>query len=265
MDPKGEFTGTIHMLIFIQILPAWIAGGGGRLGMAAAITVGFAILARLVRGVSVTGAIGGAAVSFVLYVSLGAGAFVALVSVFVLALLTTRLGYAQKEREGTAEKKGGRTAWQVFANLGVAALAAVLYASTRNAVFIVAMASALGEAAADTVSSEFGQARSHKALLITTWEEVPAGTDGGISAAGTIAGVIAAAMVSGICVAVGLVNWRGFWISTVAAIFGMLVDSFLGASLERRNFLKNDAVNFLSTIAAALVAVLFSRIVGKMS
>jgi len=247
-------------LMPFQMFGAWTTGGGRRLGVAVAVTLGFAILARLIRGVNVTGAVAGALVSFVLYLSVGAGAFVALVSVFVLASLTTRLGYAQKERDGTAEKKEGRSGSQVLANLGVAAVAALLYASTVDAIFIVAMAAALGEAAADTVSSEFGQARSHKALLITTWEEVPAGTDGGISAAGTIAGMVAATMVGGVCVAVGLLNWRGFWISTTAAIFGMLVDSFLGASLERRGVLKNDAVNFLSTVVAAGVAVLFSKL-----
>ena len=251
------------MLIFFQLFGAWGASTSVRQGTAIAVTLAFAMLARAIRGVSATGAMAGAMVSFVLYLSLGAGAFVALVSVFLLASLATRLGYAQKERHGTAEKKGGRTASQVLANLGVAAIAALLYASVGDPVFIIAVAAALGEAASDTVSSEFGQARKQKALLITTWEEVPAGTDGGVSAAGTIAGVIAAAMVSGVCVAVGLLNWRGFAIATLAAIFGMLVDSFLGASLERRGALKNDAVNFLSTVAAAALAVLFSSVFRK--
>jgi uncharacterized protein (TIGR00297 family) len=252
------------VLMPFHIFGAGTAGGGRRLGIAIAVTLGFAVLARLIRGVSVTGAVAGAVVSFVLYLSLGVGAFVVLVSVFVLASVTTRWGHAQKERDGTAEKKGGRSGSQVLANLGVAALAALLYASTVDAIFVVAMAAALGEAAADTVSSEFGQARSHKALLITTWEEVPAGTDGGISAAGTIAGMAAAAMISGVCVAVGLLNRRGFGISTMAAICGMLVDSFLGASLERRGVLQNDAVNFLSTVAAALLALLFFRLFPSM-
>jgi len=35
----------------------------------------------------------------------------------------------------------------------------------------------------------------------------------------------------------------------------MFVDSFLGATLERRRLLNNDAVNLLSTIAAALFAL----------
>jgi uncharacterized membrane protein len=39
-----------------------------------------------------------------------------------------------------------------------------------------------------------------------------------------------------------------------AALIGMLADSFLGAWLERRHLLNNDAVNFLSTLLAAASA-----------
>ena len=45
-----------------------------------------------------------------------------------------------------------------------------------------------------------------------------------------------------------------------AAVAGMLFDSLLGALLERRNLLNNDAVNFLSTVFAAALAFLFSFI-----
>ena len=237
----------------------WL-GENHRFLTAAAVTLGFAVLARVIRGVSASGAVAGAAVSFVLYMSLGAGAFAALVSVFVLAWATTRLGYARKEKRGTAEKSDGRTASQVLANLGVAAVVALLYARSGNAIFITAMAAALGEAAADTVSSEYGQARSEKALLITTWQEVPAGTDGGVSTAGTIAGMLAAAIISVVSVVVGLLNWRWFWMPMVAAIFGMLVDSLLGAWLERKNLLNNDGVNFISTLAAATMAGLLFKL-----
>jgi uncharacterized membrane protein len=34
----------------------------------------------------------------------------------------------------------------------------------------------------------------------------------------------------------------------------MVVDSFLGAWLERRGLLNNDAVNFLSTLVAAVAS-----------
>ena len=41
---------------------------------------------------------------------------------------------------------------------------------------------------------------------------------------------------------------------TAGAIVGLFFDSLLGAVLERRGWLNNDAVNALSTLAAALFA-----------
>ena len=237
----------------------WISAGSHGLLIAAVVTLAFAAVARLIRGVSRSGAVAGAIVAFVLYVTLGAGAFVALVSVFVLAWLTTRFGYSRKEQRGTAEKSDGRNAAQVFANLGVAAIAALLYGYFGSGTFILAAIAALGEAAADTVSSEYGQARNETAVLITNLQEVPAGTDGGITWTGTLAGIFAALIISLVCVAVRLLPWRLFWIPTVAAVLGMVVDSLLGACLERKNFLNNNAVNFLSTLSAASTAGMLLR------
>ncbi len=41
----------------------------------------------------------------------------------------------------------------------------------------------------------------------------------------------------------------------LGAIGGLFVDSLLGATAERRGWLNNDAVNFLSTFAAAVLAI----------
>ena len=224
---------------------------------AVVVTVVFTALARWVRGVSVSGAIAGAVVCFLLYVGAGPGAFVALVSVFALTWISTRFGYRRKEKLGTAEQPDGRTALQVLANLAVAASCAALSALTGKAVFLLAVSAALSEAAADTVSSELGQARSAKARLITTWEEVPAGTDGGVSWIGTLAGIAAATAVSLVCAFTGLVPIRWLGISIAGALAGMLTDSYLGALLERRNLLNNDVVNFLGTLAAACAAIVF--------
>ena len=226
-----------------------------RVVVAALVTVAFTALARWVRGVSRTGAVAGAVVCFLLYLGAGPGAFLALVSVFALTWITTHLGYQQKQKLGTAEKEEGRTASQVLANLGVAAVCAGVYAVGARPALLLAIAAALSEAAADTVSSELGQATSQKAWLITTWEEVAAGTDGGVSVAGTLAGVAAAAVVSAVCALSGLVLWSRFGITLTAAIVGMFADSFLGAWLERRQVLNNDAVNFLGTLVAAAGAV----------
>jgi uncharacterized protein (TIGR00297 family) len=228
--------------------PLWTAG---------IVTVIFTALGRWVRGVSFSGAIAGAAICFLLYAAAGPGAFVALVSVFALAWLSTRFGYRRKEKLGTAEKLDGRTALQVLANLAVAAICAAVSAFTvGKAAWLLAVSAALAEAAADTVSSELGQARNEKARLITTWQEVPAGTNGGVSWAGTVAGIVAATAVSWVCVLAGLVPAKWLGISIGAAIAGMVVDSYLGALLERRALLNNDAVNFLGTLIAAGAAFL---------
>jgi len=44
-------------------------------------------------------------------------------------------------------------------------------------------------------------------------------------------------------------------IAFAAAIAGLFADSLLGATLERRGWLNNDSVNFLSTAFAALIAL----------
>ena len=120
--------------------------------------------------------------------------------------------------------------------------------------FAVGLA-ALAEAAADTVSSEVGQVFGGRPRMITTLREVEPGTDGAISLAGTLAGVVAAAIVAG----AGTLALGGdrimFAVSCAGGVFGLFFDSLLGATLEERGWLNNDAVNFLSTGSAAAFAL----------
>jgi uncharacterized protein (TIGR00297 family) len=219
------------------------------------LTLAFTLLARGMRGVTNSGALAGAVICIVLYLCGGPGAFAALISVFALAWITTRLGYQRKQKLGIAERREGRKASQVLANLGVAAACAA-FSVTRHSrgLFLLAAAAALSEAAADTVSSEMGQAFGEKARLVTTWSIVPPGTDGAVSLVGTLAGAVAAGIVSSVCFVGGLLPRQWLAISAGAAILGMVADSFLGAWLERRHLINNDSVNFLSTLVAALAA-----------
>ena len=228
----------------------------GRWALAGVLTVAFTLLARRMRGVTNSGALVGAVSCFVLYLCAGPGAFAALITVFALAWITTRLGYSRKQKLGTAERRDGRKASQVLANLGVATACAALSVLGHNSrtLFLLAMAAALAEAAADTVSSELGQAFGEKARLITSWRSVPPGTDGAVSLVGTLAGVLAAGIVSSVCVLGGVLPRPWMAISAFAAILGMIGDSFLGAWLERRHLVNNDSVNFLGTLIAALAA-----------
>jgi uncharacterized protein (TIGR00297 family) len=223
------------------------------LGLAGAITLVFAGLGYAVHGVNRSGAVAGAVVCFALFAAAGPGAFAALLALFVVTWIATRVGRSRKQRLGTAERREGRRASQVLANVGASAVCAVLYAVSGEAVLLLAAAAAMAEAAADTVSSELGQAFSRRALLITSLETVPPGTDGGISIRGTAAGVLAACVMSAVCVAAGMIPARWASIAALAGVCGMLVDSLLGASLERGGRVGNDSVNFASTVTAALL------------
>ena len=232
----------------------WWADTPARLAVVLGVTGGFAFLGYRVHGVTRAGASAGAVVCLVLLASVGPGAFLTLFTLFAVTWIATRLGRARKQRLGTAERREGRSASQVFANLGVAAAAALLYSLRNDALFAAAMVAALSEAASDTVSSEMGQACSDQARLITTFQPVPAGTDGGITWCGTLAGVLAAFGIGLTAALVGVVPSGQIWIIGSAGTLGMLADSYLGAWLERRGRLRNDTVNFLSTWVAALVA-----------
>ncbi len=222
------------------------------IALAAAFALAFAWLAWRIRGVTISGAIAGACICFLLLVGAGPGAVVALGTVFALTWISTLLGRQHKQRLGTAEAKTGRRASQVLANLGIAAICATVYRFyDANAVCLIAMVAALSEAAADTVSSEIGQVVGKAPRLITTWQRVPTGTDGGVTLSGTLAGACAAAIVGLASVYTGIIPSNRFVLVVAAAVGGMLADSILGALFERKKLLNNDAVNLLGTAVAA--------------
>jgi len=203
-------------------------------------------------------------------------ALLPVMAVLVLTALATRLGRSRKEKLGTAENRKGRSAAQVAANLGIAALLSSEFAQTllanagwlrlhgldTAAVFAAGLA-ALCEAAADTVSSELGQVLSSQPRMITTLRAVAAGTDGAISLGGTAAGLLA----SGVVATAGALALDGGWFlfmtGCAGGAFGLFFDSLLGATIERRGWLNNDAVNFLSTASAAGAALVLLAVYSR--
>lgn len=239
----------VILALFAWLHHAEFPLGGRRFLTALAITAGFAVLAWFAGGVNVSGAFAGSAVAFIMAIR-DLRMFLALLIVFAVTLVATRVGYARKQQLRTAEPAGGRTAAQAMANLGIAALVVAI----AGAGWPVLALAALAEAAGDTSSSEIGMAFPGKTLLVTNFKSVPAGTDGGISLFGTIAALFGAVCVAVAALATGLVPPRQIATIILAGFFGTVIDSLLGAIFERRGMLDNDLVNLLSTAAAVGMA-----------
>jgi len=228
---------------------------GSHFVTAVAITLAFALMGRLAHGVSTSGAIAGAVVAF-LMATRDLRLFWILLVVFAMTLAATRLHGSRKKQLRVAESENGRSASQVMANLGIASL---IMAIPAFGIWQILALAALAEAAADTASSEIGTAFRGRTVLITTGKAVAPGIDGGISLNGTLAAMLAAAIIAACGLIFGLTTSAEAAVVTCAGTLGMLVDSILGATLERRGYLSNDLVNLMGTSSAVLVAWLLMR------
>jgi uncharacterized protein (TIGR00297 family) len=204
-----------------------------------------------------SGMIAGLFVGVLTMVFAGWRGFLILVAFFVLGSGATRLGRRRKERLGIAqEKKGARSARHALANCGVAVyLAFLVLSAAEPAMFALAFVCAYATAAFDTVSSEIGRAYGGRPVLITTLRPVPAGTDGGVSWAGTLAGLAAAWVLCAIATATGFIPTERTPLVLAAAFIGSTADSILGATLETRGLIDNEAVNFSNTLVGALSGI----------
>jgi uncharacterized protein (TIGR00297 family) len=234
---------------------------------AAVVAIGFALMARLMGGVTDGGAMAGILAAFVLMLAGGLAGFIPLLTLFLLTMISTRWGYARKQRLGVAERRRGRSASQVIANLAAATACAlpVIWFPELGDLLLVGSMAALAEAAADTASSEVGQATARGAYMITDFRDVPIGTNGAISVEGTISGCVAACIVSWVSATCGLVDWRWTPLIAFAGIGGMFLDSIMGATWENHGKIGNDTVNFVGTVFAADVALIATIIVERVS
>jgi uncharacterized protein (TIGR00297 family) len=230
---------------------------GRRLLLGGAVNLLFALVAWGLEAVNRSGAAVGFLVGVAVYLGYGYKSFLILAAFVVMGSVATRLGYAKKQRRGIAEGRGGARGWrEVLANSLAGAFFAVLVVTTRyEAAFLLAFLAVFAEAAGDTVSSEIGQWLSDRAYLITTLRPVPAGENGGISFGGCVAGLAASAAVVVLGYGLGLCGMGGAGLALAAAVAGNLLDSVLGATIERRGLVTNGMVNFTGTSLAGALAL----------
>ncbi len=206
--------------------------------------------------------------------------FTLLLSFLVFSIIVDKIK-KKKKAEDTITKKGEcRDEIQVIANGLVCAVVAIMFAITRNHVFVVAYIAALSEAFADTVASGFG-VYAKNTYDVFKFRKGTCGLSGGMSLIGTFASLVAAVLFSLIAIPFGVADIYLCLIAATAAFFGVIFDSFLGSlfqvkyrcevcsSLTEREehcnkpcvkhsgfvFFDNDVVNIFSGVFAAAVSV----------
>lgn len=214
----------------------------------------------------------------IIWGSLGWPGYVIIGFYFLLGSAVTRIGMAEKQAAGIAEKRDGargpENVWGSAFTAALSALGILIISSlesgelTGNSLLFInllklAYVASLATKLADTCSSEVGKAYGRHTFLITTWQAVPRGTEGAISWEGTAAGVIASILMAGLGWLVGLISLPGVLICTVGAFIGTNVESVIGATLQTKyDWLTNEIVNVINTLVGAIASVLIALAVS---
>lgn len=227
---------------------------------ALAVTASLGYVSYALEAASVPGMLTGVLLCLLTIVLGGPGWFALLLTFFGVGALSTKFRYEEKRERGVAEEnEGARGSGNVLGNAAVALAAVVAFAASEHlpvagVAFLFAFAGSLAAALADTLSSEIGGLYD-RPRLVTTMEPVEPGTDGAVTWQGEVAGLAGTGLVAVIAVGLLDVGPVGAAVVVAGGFVGMTVDSLLGATVEGDR-LENEAVNFLATLAGAVVSVL---------
>ena len=209
------------------------------------------------RTVTAAGALTGAVIGVAVQVGTGWSGWMLLFATFAAATVATFAGFRRKSAAGIAEARSGRRGpGNAIANTGIAAFAALISLGVdQPALAVLAAVAALVTSSSDSVSSEIGKAWGTTTWLLIGFRQVRPGTSGAISTEGTIAGIAAAMVLAMLAAGLGLIPMQ--WIAPVvaAATVASLVEGALGAALEARGTLNNDALNLINSALGAALAV----------
>lgn len=185
---------------------------------------------------------------------------------FLVGSAVTRIGLAEKEAAGIAEKRSGaRGPENVWGSALAGALCAIgsllaIQASTTlwlHPLFLLGYVASLSTKLSDTCASEVGKAYGKTTYLITTLQPVPRGTEGAVSLEGTLAGVAGSVAIALLGWVVGLITPLGIGLCILAALIATTIESLIGATLQIKfHWLTNEVVNILNTLIGASIAVL---------
>lgn len=203
--------------------------------------------------------------------SLGWQGYVVVLFYFLVGSAVTRIGMAQKEAEGIAEKRSGaRGPENVWGSALTAALCALgtlvvpilnLDNQLIRSLLLLGYVASFSTKLSDTCASEVGKAYGKQTYLITTLQAVPRGTEGAVSLEGTLAGVVGSTAIALVGWGCGLIDLLGVLFCLLAAFIATNIESVIGATLQAKiSWLTNEVVNVLNTLIGAIAAVLLALI-----
>ncbi|WP_204139459.1 TIGR00297 family protein [Halomicronema sp. CCY15110] len=190
---------------------------------------------------------------------------------FLVGTAVTRIGMAEKEAAGIAEKRSGvRGPENVWGSALTATVCAVGVLVTQQGwwggldavwigLFSLGYVASFATKLSDTTASEVGKAYGQRTFLITTLRPVPAGTEGAVSLEGTLAGIVGSAVMAAVGLATGLISPMGALLCLIAAFIATNAESVIGATLqEQLPWLTNELVNIANTTIGAIAAILLA-------
>lgn len=192
---------------------------------------------------------------------------------FLVGSAVTRIGIAQKEAEGIAEKRSGargpENVWGSAATgalcaLGVAAISLDLLPSNLQPLLLLGYVASFSTKLADTCASEVGKAYGKRTFLITTLQPVARGTEGAVSLEGTLAGVIGSITIALLAWGINLISLVDVGLCAIAAFIATNLESVIGATLQSKfSWLTNEVVNAINTFLGAIAAIVLAVILRQ--
>jgi len=206
------------------------------------------------------------ALGIIIWGTLGWQGYLVILFYFLVGSVVTRIGMAQKEAAGIAEKRSGargpENVWGSALTGTLCALAAYLLAtavpnSPWIAWLLLGYVASLSTKLSDTCASEVGKAYGKHTFLITTLKPVPPGTEGAVSLEGTLAGIVGSVAIALVGWTVGLIPAIHLLTCAIAAFIATNLESLIGATLQDRyRWLTNELVNIINTALGAIAAIL---------
>ena len=260
----------------------------------ALLMLAFSLVAFTAKQLTASGSAVAFFVGFGITYFLGFGALTTMLLFFLFAGVLSKFAKIRTKGDtGSIQKKGStRDGMQVFANGGMALVAAVLYGLSPSIVPLVMFASSVAEAASDTFAGEIGILSKGQPISIITGRKMKPGLSGAVSALGSIAGLLGSLFIALYWMSNFFpIEGKSFAYASVVAIsgfFGCLMDSVLGATVQAHYYdqerdcltehptvqgkklplergvrwIDNDLVNLMSNVIATLLGASLILVIG---